>query len=212
MRKLWASEAAKVPVMEFTLSKALTEMGLTYEQFVDVCILAGCDYCETIRGIAATSAYKLVKEKGDLAKVVASLDKEKHPVPEGVDYEEVRALFFRPDVTDPETVELKWSDPDEEGLKAFLVDTKGFNADRVASGIAKLKKARGSGAQMRVDSFFKLAPPPAAASGGGGGSSGGGGGGGVSGVKRKAPVGGKAGAGKPGGAAAAAAAAGKRKK
>ena len=58
-------------------------------QFVDVCILAGCDYCETIKGVAATTAYKEVKKHGSLEAFVAKADKEK--LPEGVDYAEVRA-------------------------------------------------------------------------------------------------------------------------
>jgi flap endonuclease-1 len=50
VRKLWASEAAKIPVLEFSLEKALAGLDVTYDQFVDICILAGCDYCEQIKG------------------------------------------------------------------------------------------------------------------------------------------------------------------
>lgn len=46
-------------------------------QFVDVCILSGCDYCETIKGVAATTALKEIKKWGTLEEVVAHLDKEK---------------------------------------------------------------------------------------------------------------------------------------
>lgn len=152
VRKMWASEAAKVPILEFSLPKVLEGLGVTYDQFVDVCILAGCDYAEPIKGIAATTAYKQVKSLGSLAKVVAGLDKTK--VPEGVDYDEVRSLFLKADVTDPATIDLKWLDPDEAGIMKFLVEEKGFNAARVESGVAKLKKARSSGSQMRMDAFF----------------------------------------------------------
>lgn len=50
VRRLWASEAAKLPILEFSLEKALAGLDLTMDQFVDVCILAGCDYCESIKG------------------------------------------------------------------------------------------------------------------------------------------------------------------
>ncbi len=50
VRKLWGSEAAKIPVLEFSLEKALAGLGLTMDQFVEVCMLAGCDYCETVKG------------------------------------------------------------------------------------------------------------------------------------------------------------------
>jgi flap endonuclease-1 len=194
---MWASEAAKMPILEFSLEKALAGLDLTMDQFVDVCILAGCDYCETIKGIAATTAYKLVKKEGSLAGVLASLDKEKHPVPKDCDYDEVRRLFTAPEVADPASVELKWADPDEAGITRFLVEEKGFSSVRVEAGIAKLKKARTSGAQSRMDSFFKVVPGPAA-----GGAGGGGAGGGVGvGAKRKGPdpkAAGKGGAAKGG--------------
>lgn len=171
VRKLWASEASKQPILEFDLAKALAGLNLTMDQFVDVCILAGCDYCETIKGIAASTAHKLVSKEGNLAGVIASLDKEKHPVPEGCDYDEVRKLFVEAEVADPEGLELKWADPDEAGLVQFLVTEKGFNPARVESGIAKLKKARSSGQQLRMDSFFKpLSPPEGAGAGGGAGA------------------------------------------
>ena len=149
-------------------------MGLTMAQFVDVCILAGCDYCDTIKGVAALTAYKLVKAEGTLEKVVASVDKEK--VPEGVDYAEVRGLFVSPEVTACEAIELKWGLPDEAALLQFLVKEKGFNEERIAQGIKKLSKARSQGEQLRMDSFFTKVP--SAAGGGGGASS--------SGAKRKA--------------------------
>lgn len=42
---------------------------------------------------------------------------------------------------------------------------QGFSEERIKSGLAKLKKARSGGSQMRMDSFFKAvpsdAPPPA---------------------------------------------------
>ena len=206
VRRLWASEASKTPILEIDLEKALAGacaprplrrlrpppprplahpplpplppaaaapvpprapragMGLSMAQFVDVCILAGCDYCDTIKGIAALTAHKLVKEHGSLEKVIDSLDQEKHPVPEGVDFDEVRALFVSPDVADAETVDLKWNDPDEAGLLQFLVKEKGFNEERIAPGIKKLAKARGQGQQLRMDSFFKPVEAPAGSS------------------------------------------------
>lgn len=84
---------------------------------------------------------------------------------------QVRRLFVSPEVTDPATIDLKWNEPDAEGITAFLVGEKGFSAARVEAGIAKLRKARSSGSQSRMDSFFKVVASPAAAAGGAGGPS-----------------------------------------
>ena len=41
-------------------------------------------------------------------------------------YQEARRLFLEPEVTDPETIELRWTDPDEEGLVQYLCVKNGF--------------------------------------------------------------------------------------
>lgn len=174
VRRLTFSEARKLPILEFRLADILTAMELTMPQFVDLCILCGCDYTDTIRGIGPKNALKLIKTHGTIEKVLESLDTTKFPLPESFDYAQARELFLHPEVTDPETLECKYAEPDEEALTKFLVEEKGFNPDRVARGIEKLKKARGGGSQRRMDSFFSAAPAPAGA-GGGGGSAGPGG-------------------------------------
>ena len=69
---------------------------------------------------------------------------------------EVRQLFKKPEVSAADGVELKWTEPDEEGLVKFLVERMQFNEERVVSGIKRLKAARGKSSQQRMDSFFKV--------------------------------------------------------
>jgi flap endonuclease-1 len=42
-------------------------------QFIDLCILLGCDYLEPIRGVGPKSALKLIREHNGLAGVVEHL-------------------------------------------------------------------------------------------------------------------------------------------
>mmetsp|Transcript_20737 Transcript_20737/g.33796 ORF Transcript_20737/g.33796 Transcript_20737/m.33796 type:complete len:307 (-) Transcript_20737:4330-5250(-) len=77
LRKLTAAEGLKEKVLEIHLDRVLKDMNLTMEQFIDLCILCGCDYCPTIKGIGSKTAMKLIKEHGTLEKAVASLDKKK---------------------------------------------------------------------------------------------------------------------------------------
>lgn len=53
-------------------------------------------------------------------------------------------------------MQLKWSDPDEDGMVKFLCGDKQFNEDRVRNGCKKLLKARGTSTQGRLDGFFKV--------------------------------------------------------
>jgi flap endonuclease-1 len=42
-------------------------------QFIDLCILLGCDYLEPIKGVGPKTALKLIREHGDLAGVLEHL-------------------------------------------------------------------------------------------------------------------------------------------
>ena len=53
----------------FHLDKILEGMALTREEFVDLCILLGCDYCATIRGIGPKKAVELIKQYKSIEKV-----------------------------------------------------------------------------------------------------------------------------------------------
>ena len=80
-------------------------------QFIDLCILMGCDYADTIKGIGPKTALTLIREHGSMEGVLAALAKKKTPLPEAFPYEEARHLFVEPEVADASTIELKWTDP-----------------------------------------------------------------------------------------------------
>jgi len=59
-------------------------------------------------------------------------------------YKESRELFKNPEViTEKDALEalIKFNKPDEEELKAFLINEKGFTENKVESGLSKLKNA-----------------------------------------------------------------------
>lgn len=68
-------------------------MKLNMDQFIDLCILMGCDFLPTLPKIGKQRAYDLMKEYGSIEKIIASLDKTKYPIPENYNYEGVRQLF-----------------------------------------------------------------------------------------------------------------------
>ena len=55
-------------------------------------------------------------------------------------------------------LQLKWTEPDEEGLVKYLCGDKAFSEERVRNGTKKLAKARSGTTQGRLDTFFKVLP------------------------------------------------------
>jgi flap endonuclease-1 len=129
-------------------------------QFIDLCILLGCDYLEPIPKVGPSTALNLIREHGSLEKVLEYMNddpKKKFVVPESWPYQDARDLFVSPDVhpADHESCDFKWEAPDVDGLIAFLVTDKGFNEDRVRNGAARLTKNLKSAQQSRLEGFFK---------------------------------------------------------
>eukprot|EP00842_Homolaphlyctis_polyrhiza_P004933 jgi/Hompol1/5440/HPOL_001934-RA len=165
LRHLTFSEAKKTPIAEFHTSKVLEEMELTNDEFIDLCILLGCDYCDSIKGIGPHRAVQLIKEHRNLENILSALAKKKHTLPENWPYQEARELFRNPDVLDPESVDLVWEQPDEEGIVNFLVKEKSFNEERVRKAVQKLAKKNSTATQGRLDAFFKPVAKEPSASG-----------------------------------------------
>ena len=158
LRHLTFSEARKMPILEVRLQPVLDGLQFTMDQFIDLCILLGCDYCDSIKGIGPKRAVELIKQHKNIETVLENLDTAKYPVPEDWPYKDARELFRKPDVLPGSQVDLKWEAPDEEGLVQFLVREKNFNEDRIRGGTKRLIKARGQSVQGRLDSFFTVKP------------------------------------------------------
>jgi flap endonuclease-1 len=107
LRHLTFSEARKMPISEIHLDKIMNGLDLTRSQFIDLCILLGCDYCDSIKGIGPQRALALIREHGNLETIIKNLDPQKYAIPQDWPYEEARALFENPDVQDPETIDVR---------------------------------------------------------------------------------------------------------
>lgn len=170
LRNLWSGASAaaakkgKQP-REFLIQPVLEDLEFDMDQFIDMCILCGCDYVDSIKGMGPVSAYKMISEHKNIDKVLDAVKGiGKYTVPFQFPYDEARKLFVNPEVTPAKEVTLTWSPPDTEKLKQLLVTENQFDEGRVDAGIKKLNDARKASNQVRIDKFFKPKPAPNAAS------------------------------------------------
>ena len=170
LKNLFDTESSRTqtkrPVFELHLDRLLEQLDVPMERFIDFCILCGCDYCGTIRGVGPMTAFKMLKTHGSIEAAVAALDESKRPPhDESWPVAEARQLFVAPDVVDCNEVQLSWPAPDYAGLTSFLVTRHSFNEQRVAKYIERLKACRACGSQTRLESFFKVGAPKAVPTG-----------------------------------------------
>eukprot|EP00316_Scyphosphaera_apsteinii_P020511 CAMPEP_0119316428 /NCGR_PEP_ID=MMETSP1333-20130426/39582_1 /TAXON_ID=418940 /ORGANISM="Scyphosphaera apsteinii, Strain RCC1455" /LENGTH=373 /DNA_ID=CAMNT_0007322069 /DNA_START=139 /DNA_END=1260 /DNA_ORIENTATION=+ len=160
LKNLFDTESARTqskrPVYEIRLETLLQQLDVSMGAFIDFCILCGCDYCGSVRGVGPATAFKMIKTHGSIDAAVASIDTSRLPPPEEWRVTEARQFFEVPEIIDAENVELVWGAPDYDGLTDFLISRHSFNETRVSKVIDRLKACRSSGQQMRLDSFFKV--------------------------------------------------------
>ncbi|XP_072297898.1 probable flap endonuclease 1 homolog [Eucyclogobius newberryi] len=105
-------------VREYSLEKLLDKLKITQKEFVDLCILLGCDYCDKIAGLGPKRALDLIQKHRTIEEVVLHVNRKTHPVPQFWKYEAARKLFLEPPKID--SPDLYWTEPDEEALVNFL--------------------------------------------------------------------------------------------
>jgi len=152
IRNLMAAESQKKQILEVHLDRILEQLNISMSQFIDFCILSGCDYCDTLKGVGPSTAIRLLVQHGSLEKVLEELGPEK--VPENFRYQDARQFFQECEAVNTQEVDFKWEEPDFEGLEKFLVDQCSFAKERVDNYLARLRKTKSSTKQRPLDSFF----------------------------------------------------------
>merc|ERR1711972_385280 len=155
VRNLMAAESQKKQILEVSLERVLEQLNLTMTQFIDFCILSGCDYCDTLKGIGPSTAIRLLMQHGSLENVLEVLGPEK--VPQNFRYQAAREFFQECEAVDTSKVDIQFEDPDIEGLTKFLVDECSFSKERVERYVERLGKAKSRTKQRPLDSFFGAA-------------------------------------------------------
>jgi flap endonuclease-1 len=82
VRKMTFASSKDKTIQTISYKKALEGLELTHDEFVDLCILLGCDYCDSIRGVGPKTALKLIKQHHSIENILQHLDRDKYGVPE----------------------------------------------------------------------------------------------------------------------------------
>tara|TARA_E500000178_G_C16954975_1_gene723207 strand:+ start:340 stop:1302 length:963 start_codon:yes stop_codon:yes gene_type:complete len=105
----------KNSIQEFSLSKILKDFEMSYEEFVDCCILCGCDYCPYISSVGPQTAFALIKRYKNIENVIAL---NKYKIGEDFDYVTARKLF-----TNYEEIKIDFSDLTRRPIQTDQLNT-----------------------------------------------------------------------------------------
>lgn len=75
-------------------------------QFIDLCIMLGCDYTNSIKGVGPKRAIELIKNHRSLEKIIKNIDTKKYSIPEDWNYKDARLLFQEPEVSNADDIQV----------------------------------------------------------------------------------------------------------
>lgn len=117
--------ADKNTIEEYCLQGILNSMNFTFDNFLDLCILCGCDYTPKINGMGPITAYKLIQKYGNIEEFLKMNNK--YIIPNNFDYIKARELFKNPidkEIYDKIDKDFRMNQPKLELLKDYLKNSK----------------------------------------------------------------------------------------
>ncbi|KAF7682524.1 Flap endonuclease 1 [Astathelohania contejeani] len=155
LRNLNSSEAKNLPIREYNLKNVLEGLEISMDEFIDLCILLGCDFCDSIKGIGPQKALKFIKKYKTIENIIAGENLE---IEEGFLFEKARLIFKtlgNVAEEDDDLEDFQWGQVEEMSIIEFLVGMNGFSEERVKKGLARFKSARTKPRQMSLSMFTK---------------------------------------------------------
>tara|TARA_Y100001935_G_scaffold228052_1_gene206735 strand:- start:897 stop:1904 length:1008 start_codon:yes stop_codon:yes gene_type:complete len=123
----------------FDYNKLIKDIKLTHEQFLDFCILCGCDYCPIVPKIGSVTAMKLINTYGNIETIIEKTS-DKYSFPEEYlnTFNEAKKNFkiFSGKIIIDE-IDIKTSLRDVAGLKSFLINDIEMSEKRVQNSLKK---------------------------------------------------------------------------
>ncbi len=112
--------------LEISMSDVLTSMDMNYEQFVELCILFGCDYCERFKDIKQDTIYRYYKGHHNIPDTLNHMKEDGNNLPNVSieEYNKIKEYFMNPEIKNTNNVEMKKCDIKK--LEQLLVQRYGL--------------------------------------------------------------------------------------
>lgn len=134
---------SKKEIFKIELDKILKDGGITMDQFIDICILLGCDYTETISGLGIKKIWDIIVKYGSIEELIKNEKKiieNKYKLPDNFRYVEAREYFKNPTHIEMNEEDLKLRPPKLNELKLLLIKKYNFMEDNIEKMIEFLRK------------------------------------------------------------------------
>jgi len=136
IRNLTSSKKAPI---EIELSKVLNKLKLSHEQFIELCILFGCDYCPSVCDIKGSELYSIYSKHKNIELTLKELVNLGYQIPENYDYNDAKKYFLN-STHNTKLPKFELKKPDYDLLINLLVNKYGLIKYKVVNKLNKLNE------------------------------------------------------------------------
>ena len=126
-------------IKEINLEIVLNKLKLNQNEFIDLCILLGCDYCPTIPKIGKKRALDIIQKYKSID-IFLEKEGKKYNIPDNFNYLEARNIFINPCIKKINN-KFKLNKPKYNEIKEIMIDIYDLNLDNVNNYLNKIKSA-----------------------------------------------------------------------
>jgi flap endonuclease-1 len=137
IRNLTSSK--KIPI-EINLQNILNRLSITYEQFIELCILFGCDYCPNLLDIKYDIIYEIYSKHKNVEDTLDEIKNRNYTVPDNIEYKSAKEYFMNATHNKINKEELQIKKPDTDKLIELLVDKYGLIKYKVINKVNRLNE------------------------------------------------------------------------
>lgn len=121
-------------VCEINLDSILSHYEISYEQFIDMCILFGSDY-NSVKNVNYYKAFQLIQKFGSIEEIIDG-----NEIKLDFDYKKIRRYFTKPHVTKIADLDLTIKKPNYVKLFDFMVNKFKLSRAKTTKKINKLEQ------------------------------------------------------------------------
>jgi flap endonuclease-1 len=126
------------PPLEIELYKILKILNITYDEFIELCILFGCDYCPTLSDVKTNDIFKVYMKNKTIEKTLYDLKEAGYNIPDKFEYIEAKEYFKKSFAIPITNDNISISKPDIDKLIILLVGKYGLTKYKIVSKLNRL--------------------------------------------------------------------------
>jgi flap endonuclease-1 len=130
----------KKKTLEIKLENILKKIDLTYEQFIDLCILFGCDYSDKIKNVNPDTIYQYYYKFKNIENTLNELKLDGYLLPEFSNYKKIKEYFNSCPHKDIQHDMVILKQPQLSKLENIMINKYGLIKSKIMPKIMYLKK------------------------------------------------------------------------